>query len=76
MYLIWSNEHNAWWRANRIGYTPQVEFAGRYSLEESIRICNSANINWNPCTKRSPNELPILEEAALGLKYKIEPNED
>ena len=35
-YLIWSNEHGAWWRPNAAGYTMRIEEAGRYSREEAI----------------------------------------
>ena len=37
LYLIWSNEHRAWWRPNSAGYTSQFEKAGRYSREDAIR---------------------------------------
>lgn len=41
-WLIYSREHNAWWRANRCGYTPNAEDAGRYTRTEAIRICDQA----------------------------------
>lgn len=28
MYLIWSYEHNAWWKPNRWGYTTNIKEAG------------------------------------------------
>lgn len=34
-WLIWSNEHAAWWNPERLGYTQRIEKAGRYSLEEA-----------------------------------------
>jgi len=71
-YLIWSNQHNKWWGANHSGYTSFVERAGRYDLNEAIKICNAANYGWDTHTKKIPYELPITEEAALKLKYKIE----
>lgn len=42
-WLIWSNEHNAWWRNNRCGYTSSYEQAGLYTFEEALRICRDAN---------------------------------
>lgn len=30
-YLIWSNEHRLWWRANGAGYTSDVWRAGQYT---------------------------------------------
>lgn len=41
-YLIWSNEHRAWWGPNRSGYVARVEDAGRYSYEQAIDICIAA----------------------------------
>jgi hypothetical protein len=38
-WLVWSCEHDAWWRANDHGYTPYIEKAGRYSLERAMEIC-------------------------------------
>lgn len=70
-YLIWSNEHNAWWGQNGSGYTGSTDTAGRYSLEKAIEVCNGANYDWNTDqAKKIPNELPILEKAALKLQYK------
>lgn len=36
-YLIWSNEHRAWWRPNSSGYTVFIESAGRYSRDEAVK---------------------------------------
>lgn len=43
-YLIWSNEHNAWWARNHNGYVESRNQAGRYSFEEAEKICLQANI--------------------------------
>jgi hypothetical protein len=32
-WLIWSNEHQMWWKSNSAGYTADMMCAGRYSLE-------------------------------------------
>lgn len=37
-YLIWSWEHCAWWRPNRLGYTKEVREAGIYTLAEAAEI--------------------------------------
>lgn len=42
-YLIWSNEHKAWWRPNSRGYTQNMKSAGHYGLMEALEICFSAN---------------------------------
>lgn len=34
-WLVWSNEHEAWWGPNRAGYYTDINSAGRYSLSEA-----------------------------------------
>jgi hypothetical protein len=41
-WLIWSNEHGAWWNPIWSGYTFDVAQAGRYSLSEAKKICGGA----------------------------------
>lgn len=38
-WLIWSNEHRAWWRPDCRGYTHRVEEAGRYTFEDALSKC-------------------------------------
>ena len=42
-WLVWSNEHRAWWRPNRSGYTINLQEAGRYTFMEAGLICRNAN---------------------------------
>jgi hypothetical protein len=42
-YLVWSFEHSGWWGPGRMGYTPDLERAGRYSQEEAEAIARDAN---------------------------------
>lgn len=56
MYLIWSNEHLAWWRTASKGYSSNIKDAGLYSLEEARQICNMATHDW----AYIPNEIPVL----------------
>jgi hypothetical protein len=42
-WLIWSDEHGAWWRPLKRGYTRNLDEAGRYSFEEATEICENAN---------------------------------
>lgn len=44
MYLIWSYEHDGWWKENSTGYTDDVEQAGLYTEEQASQICNEANL--------------------------------
>ena len=41
-YLVWSNEHRAWWKAGRCGYAQGLRDAGRYTREQAIEICRDA----------------------------------
>lgn len=69
-YLIWSNEHRAWWKPDSRGYTVSLERAGRYSRAEALEICNGANCGWDEDS--NPNELPIAEFMASELVSKHE----
>lgn len=57
-YLIWSNEHRLWWRADRKGYTNDLSSAGRYSRDESISICSGSRDGWG--ARSVPPEVPVL----------------
>lgn len=43
LFLIWSIEHNAWWRPERCGYTMRVAEAGRYPRTTARAIVADAN---------------------------------
>jgi hypothetical protein len=64
-YLIWSNEHRAWWRPGSMGYTHDIASAGRYSREEAIRYC-SGSFPFRE-VDAPPPELPILEDDLLEI---------
>ncbi len=49
---IYSNEHNAWWARNEIGYVKNIKDAGLYEYDRAFQICMSANIGTNEV----PNE--------------------
>lgn len=55
MFMIWSNEHRAWWGPNNIGYTTNLSKAGVYSAEAAMRICEHATHDWH-C---EPVEVPV-----------------
>jgi hypothetical protein len=42
-FLIWSEEHNAWWRAGGHGYTMSIASAGRFSKSKADAIVHNAN---------------------------------
>jgi hypothetical protein len=68
-YLIWSNEHRAWWRPSHAGYTCLIEGAGRYSRAEAERICQNANEYLQPGAMR--HEVLVLAPESL----PTEPND-
>jgi hypothetical protein len=43
LFLVWSEEHGAWWKPGSSGYTRSVLEAGRYSFKEAIQIVGDAN---------------------------------
>jgi hypothetical protein len=46
-FLIWSEEHGAWWRGGT-GYTSSIFKAGHYSFEEAMEITSKANAYVEP----------------------------
>jgi hypothetical protein len=78
IYLVWSNEHAAWWGPNRCGYNTHISHAGRYTRDEAIKICNGARGGRE--FNRNPSEVPILlkdaeafwTEAGLQERYERE----
>ncbi|WP_226893875.1 hypothetical protein [Nisaea sediminum] len=61
-YVIWSNEHRAWWGPNRSGYRAKLEDAGRYTRDEAVRICTHARGGRQ--FNHNPSEVPLLESDA------------
>lgn len=57
-YVVWSNEHRAWWGPNRAGYCTKLENAGRYDREAALAICDGARggRQYND----NPSEVPVL----------------
>lgn len=47
-WLVWSNEHSAWWGPRCRGYYTEIESAGRYTLEEAMKHCESRSPADNP----------------------------
>ena len=53
-YLIWSEEHGAWWAPYERGYTRSMKAAGRYSRERALAIAASANGGGTFCEVAIP----------------------
>ena len=62
-YLIWSNEHGAWWRADRAGYTTSLAQAGRYGRGEAIDICAFSRDGYT--ARSEPDEVPVRLDAVM-----------
>jgi transposase InsO family protein len=67
LYLIWSNEHQAWWGPGRCGYVRSMLAAGKYTRAEAIDICKRAI----PGTAISLGMLPELPVRALDMAAVI-----
>lgn len=63
LYLIWSEEHGAWWRPFANGYTHFITEAGRYTKSQADDILVEANKVIHPETgflaDRKFNEIAI-----------------
>lgn len=67
-YLVWSNEHGAWWRANSQGYTMHLAMAGQYERDEALKICGLGRDGWR--SNGAPDEIPVrMEDAAACSDY-------
>ncbi len=66
-WLVWSNEHKAWWRKARCGYTTISTHAGRYTFEEASSICREAN----RFADGIPNETMIPEDCFSQTVIKL-----
>lgn len=42
-WIIWSIEHEQWWKGNHNGYTEELEEAGIYTYEAACKIVAGAN---------------------------------
>ncbi|MEO3869379.1 hypothetical protein ABGB18_11155 [Nonomuraea sp. B12E4] len=61
VYLVWSNEHGAWWRPNRCGYTGDLWQAGRYTEKEAAEICRKAAHGWREGSLPPEVMVPAME---------------
>ena len=59
VYVIWSFEHDAWWRPDGYGYTPRLDEAGRYDERTARDIISEAN-RYDPI----PHEMAVILAAA------------
>jgi hypothetical protein len=57
-YLVWSNEHHAWWGPNNAGYYRKLEAAGHYTRADALKIC--VNARGGRRYNENPSEVPVL----------------
>lgn len=63
-YLVWSNQHRMWWKANRCGYTPDRDTAGRYTRAEADAIVKDATVDGH-ITHVSPTGIRYADEIVV-----------
>ncbi len=63
VWMIWSNEHGAWWMPEYMGYTHDVRCAGRYTKEQALRICR-----WRGKPRIPPNEVKVIAPEFRGYQ--------
>lgn len=74
-YLVWSNEHAAWWGKDRCGYTRIIANAGRYSRAEALSIAGTREGGWH-VRKGNPDEIAIPEQDAIDQYADITREQD
>lgn len=68
-WLVWSNEHKAWWGPNKCGCYWKIEAAGRYTLEEAMKISETRLVKRGD--EINPPELIQPSPEWLELRYKV-----
>lgn len=57
LYLVWSVDHDMWWKPLKSGYTTNFKEAGRYTRADAIAACGFAK-GW---LSSSTTLLPVRE---------------
>lgn len=60
-WLIYSREHNAFWRPDSSGYTYDIDAAGRYTEEDAKANCTMRD----PQRDGSPSEIAVVAPEAI-----------
>jgi hypothetical protein len=58
-YLVWSEEHQAWWHQSRMRYTASIFEAGRFQQREACEIVKQGNAFLDPRYDSPLNEIAI-----------------
>ena len=46
-YMIWSFEHDAWWKPMSLGYTKDPRQAGQYDPDKALDIVHRSNRGYS-----------------------------
>jgi hypothetical protein len=68
--LVWSVEHNAWWRPDGNGYTRRLSQAGRYDYRVALSICAKAVPGTSSDIGALP-ELPVRAADAEEIRNRF-----
>ncbi len=68
-WLVYSNEHQAWWRANACGYTTDILQAGRYTKEEAD---GHAETRSRVKGQRPPEVARHISDTPMGRVFELE----
>ena len=60
MVVIWSDEHRAWWRAERCGYTRDIDLAGRYTFSEAAHATHHCGPDKRIRIDAAPSENKVI----------------
>lgn len=67
-YVVWSNEHAAWWGPDECGYRSDLSHAGRYTREHALKLaCARDGLSWRGHRLGNPPEIAIREDDALAM---------
>lgn len=69
-WLVYSYEHNAWWRANFSGYTDDIAQAGRYTRAQALTCCNTRDTRPSGL----PSEVAVIAPEAADHWMKRKPD--
>ena len=79
-WLVYSREHNAWWRPNAAGYTVDMAQAGRFTKERADSYCDDAAIGRGAYGDAGPPEFAVpdpdrIEQLERELREEQEESE-
>ena len=70
-WLVWSVQHNAWWKHDGWGYTKKYSEAKRFTYKQACAICRTGGFRRSSALThrdiRVPNETMILAQEETGI---------